>query len=142
MPTTARIHNFSAGPAVLPLPVLEEAQRDLISLPGIGMSVMEISHRSKTFEGLLSRKGCRRSSGRISRCGLSSVSPIGRTRRGFTSARVRVWVPARALSWVAAWVFSRGDAWPVASIDSDSTETAIDPRGRMRTSCLIGSVGS
>ncbi len=55
MPTTARIHNFSAGPAVLPLPVLEEAQRDLISLPGIGMSVMEISHRSKTFEGLLSR---------------------------------------------------------------------------------------
>ena len=55
MPTTARIHNFSAGPAVLPLPVLEEAQRDLISLPGIGMSVMEISHRSKTFESLLNR---------------------------------------------------------------------------------------
>ena len=55
MPTTARVHNFSAGPAVLPLPVLEEAQRDLISLPGIGMSVMEISHRSKTFEDLLSR---------------------------------------------------------------------------------------
>ena len=55
MPTTARIHNFSAGPAVLPLPVLEEAQRDLISLPGIGMSVMEISHRSKTFEDILGR---------------------------------------------------------------------------------------
>ena len=53
MPTTARIHNFSAGPAVLPLPVLEEAQRDLVSLPGVGMSVMEISHRSKTFEDLL-----------------------------------------------------------------------------------------
>ncbi len=46
-----RIFNFSAGPAVLPLPVLEEAQRDLIALPGVGMSVMEISHRSKTFEG-------------------------------------------------------------------------------------------
>ena len=55
MSTTARIHNFSAGPAVLPLPVLEEAQRDLISLPGVGMSVMEISHRSKTFQDLLSR---------------------------------------------------------------------------------------
>jgi len=55
MPTTARIHNFSAGPAVLPLPVLEEARRDLISLPGIGMSVMEISHRSKTFEDILGR---------------------------------------------------------------------------------------
>jgi phosphoserine aminotransferase len=53
MPTTTRIHNFSAGPAVLPLPVLEQAQRDLISLPGVGMSVMEISHRSKTFEDLL-----------------------------------------------------------------------------------------
>ena len=53
MPTTTRIHNFSAGPAVMPLPVLEQAQRDLISLPGVGMSVMEISHRSKTFEDLL-----------------------------------------------------------------------------------------
>ncbi|MBI2827993.1 MAG: 3-phosphoserine/phosphohydroxythreonine transaminase [Acidobacteria bacterium] len=55
MPTTTRIYNFSAGPAVLPLPALEEAQRDLISLPGVGMSVMEISHRSKTFEDLLNR---------------------------------------------------------------------------------------
>jgi phosphoserine aminotransferase len=55
MPTTTRIFNFAAGPAVLPLPVLEEAQRDLIALPGIGMSVMEISHRSKTFEDILHR---------------------------------------------------------------------------------------
>jgi phosphoserine aminotransferase len=53
MPTTTRIFNFSAGPAILPLPVLEQAQRELVSLPGVGMSVMEISHRSKTFEGLL-----------------------------------------------------------------------------------------
>lgn len=55
MTTTYRIYNFSAGPAVLPLPVLEEAQRDLVSLPGVGMSVMEISHRSKTFEDILDR---------------------------------------------------------------------------------------
>jgi phosphoserine aminotransferase len=48
-----RIFNFSAGPAVMPLPVLEQAQRDLVALPGVGMSVMEISHRSKTFENLL-----------------------------------------------------------------------------------------
>jgi len=54
MATTTRVYNFSAGPAVLPLPVLEEAQRHLVSLPGVGMSVMEISHRSKTFEDLLS----------------------------------------------------------------------------------------
>jgi phosphoserine aminotransferase len=53
--TTTRIYNFSAGPAVLPLPVLEEAQRDLVALPGVGMSVMEISHRSRTFEDLLNR---------------------------------------------------------------------------------------
>jgi phosphoserine aminotransferase len=45
-----RIFNFSSGPAVLPLPVLEEAQRNLVALPGIGMSVMEISHRSKTAD--------------------------------------------------------------------------------------------
>ncbi len=50
---TERIYNFSSGPAVLPLPVLEQAQRDLVALPGVGMSVMEISHRSKTFEGIL-----------------------------------------------------------------------------------------
>ena len=47
---TDRIINFSAGPAVLPLPVLEKAQSEMVSLPGVGMSVMEISHRSKTFD--------------------------------------------------------------------------------------------
>jgi phosphoserine aminotransferase len=52
---TPRVYNFSAGPAMLPLPVLEEAQRDLIALPGVGMSVMEISHRSKTFEDIIAR---------------------------------------------------------------------------------------
>jgi phosphoserine aminotransferase len=48
-----RIFNFSAGPAVLPLPVLEEIQRDLVALPGVGMSILEISHRSKEFESIL-----------------------------------------------------------------------------------------
>jgi phosphoserine aminotransferase len=52
---TERIHNFSAGPAILPVPVLEEAQRDMLSLPGVGMSVMEISHRSKTFDEIINR---------------------------------------------------------------------------------------
>jgi phosphoserine aminotransferase len=50
---TERIYNFSAGPAVLPLPVLEAAQRELVALPGVGMSVMEISHRSKTFDEII-----------------------------------------------------------------------------------------
>ncbi|HLE64330.1 MAG TPA: 3-phosphoserine/phosphohydroxythreonine transaminase, partial [Pyrinomonadaceae bacterium] len=50
-----RIYNFSAGPAVLPLSVLEQAQRELLSLPGVGMSVMEISHRSKTFNEIIGR---------------------------------------------------------------------------------------
>jgi phosphoserine aminotransferase len=54
--TTARIYNFSAGPAVLPVEVLEEAQRDLLSLPGVGMSILEISHRSKTFDAII--QGC------------------------------------------------------------------------------------
>src|SRR5688572_4554334 len=53
--SSKRIFNFSAGPAVMPLAVLEEAQRDLVALPGVGMSVMEISHRSKTFEQLLAQ---------------------------------------------------------------------------------------
>jgi phosphoserine aminotransferase len=53
MVTTTRVFNFAAGPAVLPLPALEEAQRDLVALPGVGMSVLEISHRSKTFEAII-----------------------------------------------------------------------------------------
>lgn len=52
---TQRIHNFSAGPAILPVAVLEEAQRDMLGLPGVGMSVMEISHRSKTFAEIVAR---------------------------------------------------------------------------------------
>src|SRR5262245_11505509 len=53
MPTITRIFNFSSGPAVLPVEVLEEAQRDLIALPGVGMSILEISHRSKTFDDVI-----------------------------------------------------------------------------------------
>ena len=56
MVTTTRIVNFSAGPAVLPVEVLEQAQRDLLSLPGVGMSILEVSHRSKAFEDILA--GC------------------------------------------------------------------------------------
>jgi phosphoserine aminotransferase len=52
---TERIYNFSAGPAILPQPVLERAQNELLSLNGIGMSVMEISHRSAHFELILHR---------------------------------------------------------------------------------------
>lgn len=44
-----RVHNFAAGPAALPLEVLERAQSELTDFEGLGMSVMEISHRSKEF---------------------------------------------------------------------------------------------
>lgn len=47
-----RIHNFSAGPAAMPLPVLERVQEELLVLPGAGASVMEISHRSKAFAAI------------------------------------------------------------------------------------------
>src|SRR5215831_16800524 len=53
MTTIHRVFNFGAGPAVLPVPVLEEIQRDLLALPGAGISILEISHRSKTFESIL-----------------------------------------------------------------------------------------
>ena len=54
--TATRIHNFSAGPAVLPVEVLEQAQCDLLALPGVRMSVLEISHRSKAFDDII--EGC------------------------------------------------------------------------------------
>lgn len=53
MSSTDRIFNFSAGPAVLPEPVLAQAQQDLMALPGVGMSVLEISHRSAAFDRIL-----------------------------------------------------------------------------------------
>lgn len=50
---TDRVFNFAAGPATLPLPVLEQAQRELVSLPGIGASPLEVSHRSPWFEDVI-----------------------------------------------------------------------------------------
>jgi len=48
-----RAHNFNAGPSVLPLSVLQQAQSELLDFQGTGMSVMEISHRSKEFESVI-----------------------------------------------------------------------------------------
>src|SRR3990172_3867575 len=48
-----RIHNFSAGPAVMPVPVLEQIREELLNWRGSGMSVMEMSHRSKHFEAII-----------------------------------------------------------------------------------------
>src|SRR6195256_1734627 len=55
MTTVHRVYNFSSGPAVLPVPVLEEIQRDLMALSGVGMSILEISHRSAAFESILAQ---------------------------------------------------------------------------------------
>lgn len=48
-----RVYNFSAGPSMLPLPVLEKAQRELVCYGNTGMSVMEMSHRSKAYEEII-----------------------------------------------------------------------------------------
>jgi len=48
----ARVFNFSAGPAVLPLEVLEQAQAELVDFKGSGMSIMEASHRGKDYEAV------------------------------------------------------------------------------------------
>jgi phosphoserine aminotransferase len=50
---TERVYNFSPGPAVLPVPVLEQVQREMLALPGVGSSILEISHRSKAFLDIL-----------------------------------------------------------------------------------------
>ena len=49
----ARVYNFNAGPAALPLEVLTKAQAEMIDFAGTGMSVMEISHRSKEFQAVV-----------------------------------------------------------------------------------------
>lgn len=48
----SRIYNFSAGPAVLPLEVLQQVQKDLVDYKGCGMSVMEMSHRGKDYDAI------------------------------------------------------------------------------------------
>jgi phosphoserine aminotransferase len=54
LPTSIkRAHNFNAGPAVLPVSVLEQAQMEMLDYQGCGMSVMEMSHRSKVFESII-----------------------------------------------------------------------------------------
>ena len=49
----ARVYNFSAGPGVLPEPVLQEAAAEMMDYRGTGMSVMEMSHRSKPYERII-----------------------------------------------------------------------------------------
>ncbi len=49
----ARIYNFQAGPAALPLPVLERAKEELLDYAGAGMSIMEMSHRGKAFDAVI-----------------------------------------------------------------------------------------
>ena len=49
----SRVYNFSAGPAVLPESVLKSAAEEMLDYKGCGMSVMEMSHRSKVFEGII-----------------------------------------------------------------------------------------
>jgi len=48
-----RVYNFNPGPSTLPLPVLQQAQAELLNYKGTGMSVMELSHRSKEFEAIV-----------------------------------------------------------------------------------------
>ena len=49
----ARVYNFSAGPSVLPEVVLKEAAEEMLDYKGTGMSVMEMSHRSKAFDNII-----------------------------------------------------------------------------------------
>ena len=48
-----RVYNFSAGPSMLPLPVLEKAASEFMNYNGSGMSITEMSHRSKTYDAVI-----------------------------------------------------------------------------------------
>ena len=52
-----RVYNFSAGPSILPLPVLEKVQKELVNYNGTGMSIMEMSHRSSYFQSIIDEAG-------------------------------------------------------------------------------------
>ena len=50
-----RNYNFSAGPSMLPLPVLEKAAAQMLDYEGTGMSVMEMSHRAKCYDAIIKK---------------------------------------------------------------------------------------
>ena len=52
-----RVYNFSAGPSMMPVEILQQAKEDLISYPGAGCSAMEMSHRSAAFEKIIADDG-------------------------------------------------------------------------------------
>ncbi len=56
---TTRVHNFNAGPAILPKPVLEQVQAELLDYKGTGISILEASHRSKEYEHINSEAQAR-----------------------------------------------------------------------------------
>ena len=68
-----RKFNFSAGPATLPLSVLKKAQQELLDYDHHGMSIMEMSHRSKAFDDVLNRA----KSGIINLYHIPDVSGVG-----------------------------------------------------------------
>ncbi|PWA00355.1 hypothetical protein BB558_003592, partial [Smittium angustum] len=53
--TPHRVLNFSAGPSAIPLPVLQKAQAEFLDYKNTGMSIMELSHRSETFEAIIQK---------------------------------------------------------------------------------------
>ena len=52
-PTKVKVYNFNAGPAMLPAPVMELAQKEFLDYMGTGMSIMEMSHRGYHFDEIL-----------------------------------------------------------------------------------------
>ncbi|MBL8855986.1 MAG: hypothetical protein JNK57_18615, partial [Planctomycetaceae bacterium] len=48
-----RVFNFSAGPSVLPVPVLQQVAREMLCLPGTGVSILELGHRTPPFKKIL-----------------------------------------------------------------------------------------
>ena len=84
----SRVYNFSAGPAVLPVEVLQEAADEMLDYRGTGMSVMEMSHRSKAFDLCLihiyeqgashAADGYARATGKVGVC-LATSGPVSYT---------------------------------------------------------------
>ena len=87
----SRIHNFSAGPAVLPLAVLEQAKEALVDFNGSGMGIMEISHRGSLFQKqepeLFQSIRCRVGASRLARSHRPHRHPASRSPISTPSAR-------------------------------------------------------
>ena len=134
----SRVYNFSAGPAVLPEEVLKEAAAEMLDYNGTGMSVMEMSHRSKAFEEIIRTAEAAGAHGVVipKRRSASLTLTVGKTSAGAAS-----WLPVARVPNLASAMetLKKNGVWIYGTDAAGTSYTDADFTGG--TAFVIGSEG-